>query len=112
MAKLVDRWETFGRGQINTFSLAGYLQSIPVHALLEKAVARGDLSREGMQTAYAGLGEVELEGLADNYVYGTPENRVPSAGVRIFHFDEENPPNLLTEVAFVESPLIEQFPLE
>lgn len=111
MARLMGDWEEFGNGNINTFAAAGYVQSIPIHALLEKAVELGDLSHGGMQTALAELGEVELDGLADNYVYGTPENRIPSRGVRIFRFDPDNPPNLVTELAYVESPLIEDFPL-
>ena len=71
----------------------------------------GDLGRDGLQAALAGLGEVELDGLADNYVYGTPENRVPARAVRIFKFDADSPPNLLVEVANIESPLTEEFEL-
>lgn len=111
MAKFIDRWEAFGNGSPNSFHLSGYFQSIAIKALLEEAVSRGDLSREGLQDALANLGEVDLEGLADNYVYGTPENRIPARGVRIYQFDPSNPPNLVTEVANIESPLTEAFDL-
>ena len=105
MANFNERWATFATGDPNTFNLSGYFQSIAIKALLEKAVANGDLSREGMQAALADLGEVDTEGLADNYVYGTPENRIPAQGSRIYRFDVDAPPNLLTELAFVESPI-------
>ena len=83
-----------------------------IKALLEAAIASGDLSPEGMLAAYAGLGEVDAMGLADNYVYGVPEDRIPSAGNRILMFDATHLPDLLTEVARVESPLTETFELE
>ncbi len=58
------------------------------------------------------LGEVDTEGLtAENYVYGAPEDRVPTSATRIFVFDPENPPNLLTEVANVDSELNDGYEL-
>jgi hypothetical protein len=38
-------------------------------------------------------------------VYGAPEDRIPTSATRIFKFDAGNPPNLLTEVANVDSEL-------
>ena len=111
MAKFIDRFETFSGGFPNTFHLSGYFQSIAIKELLEDAVANGDLSRDGLQVALAGLGEVDLEGLADNYTYGAPEDRIPARANRIFRFDPDSPPNLVTEVANLESPLTELFDL-
>lgn len=111
MADFLDRWATYGEGDPNTFHLSGYFQSIAVKALLEEAVARGDLGREGMAAALSGLGEVDLDGLGDNYVYGAPEDRVPARGVRIFGFDPDQPPNLLNLEAEMESPLAAEYPL-
>ena len=106
MANFLDRWGTYGDGDPNTFHLSGYFQQIAVHALLEKAVELGDLSREGVLAARAQLGEVELDGLADNYVYGTPgDDQDPASASRIFVFDPEAPPNLLSELAEVDSEL-------
>ncbi len=83
-----------------------------MQALLEKAVELGDLSREGIATAMTQLGEVDTEGLtAENYVYGAPEDRVPTSATRIFEFDADNPPNLLSEVALIDSELNEGFEL-
>ncbi len=106
MANFLERWAAYGDGSAaNTFQLSGYFQSISIHALLEAAVANGDLSREGLQAALAGLGEVEMDGLADNWVYGAPEDRVPATASRIFQFDATVPPNFLREVAQIESEL-------
>lgn len=96
----------------NTFHLSGYFQSIAVHALLEKAVELGDLSRDGMAAAMAQLGEVDNGGLAaGNYVYGLPEDRVPTSAVRIYQFDRAQPPNFLNEVTIYDSSLNETFVL-
>ncbi len=111
MAKFNEVWDAHGDGNVNTFNLSGYFQSIATRALLEAAVAAGDLSPEGIKSALAGLGEVELDGLADNYVYGAPEDRIPAAGSRIYRFDATNPPNLLTEVDRIESALTQSFDL-
>ncbi len=98
--------------QPNTFHLVGYFQSIAVHALLEKAVELGDLSREGMAAAMAQLGEVDNFGLAaENYVYGLPEDRVPTSAVRIYKFDAEQPPNLLRELQIFDSEFNDNFDL-
>jgi ABC-type branched-subunit amino acid transport system substrate-binding protein len=109
MAEFLDVWAEYGSGNPDTFRLSGYFQTISVHALLEKAVELGDLSREGMVEALAQLGEVDVRGLADNYVYGTPENRLPASASRISVFDQASPPNFLRELAIVDSPLTETF---
>ena len=112
MAKFLERFETYGTGSLNTFLLSGYYQTIAVHALLEKAAALGDFSRAGIQAAMAQLGEVDLEGLvAENYVYGLPEDRRPTSAVRIFAFDPTAPPNFLREVTIIDSPLTDEFDL-
>jgi ABC-type branched-subunit amino acid transport system substrate-binding protein len=112
MATHNERWAAYGDGDPNTFTLSGYFQSIAIHALLEAAVAAGDLSPEGMIAAYAGLGEVELDGLGDNYVYGVPADRVPPGTSRIMVFDPDNPPNLQSELAQIKSSLIDTLEYE
>ena len=112
MAKFLERYEQYGEGTVDTFKLSGYVQSIAVHALLELAAQKGDFSREGIRAAMAELGEVELEGLmAENYVYGTPENRRPASAVRIFQYDQTQPPNFLREIMIWDSQLTEEFAL-
>ncbi len=114
MADFLDRFaEGLGEdASPNTFHLSGYFQSIAVHALLEKAVELGDLSREGMAAAMAQLGEVDNGGLAaENYVYGLPEDRVPTSAVRIFQYDQTQPPNFLRELQIFDSELNDNFEL-
>lgn len=112
MADFLSRFEEINGGTPNTFHLSGYFQSIAVHALLDKAVELGDLSRDGIAAAMAQLGEVDNGGLAaENYVYGLPEDRVPTSAVRIFKFDVDQPPNFLDEIQIYDSPLNESFDL-
>ena len=112
MAKFVERFNEYSDDALNSFHLWGYSQQVAVHALLEKAVELGDLSREGIAKAMAQLGKVEFEGLvAEDYVYGSPENRVPTSGVRIFRFDATEQPNLLREIQLYDSTLNDSFEL-
>lgn len=112
IAKFHERFERYGSGSISTFLLSGYFLQVSVHALLEKAAELGDFSREGIRNALAQLGEVELDGLAaENYVYGTPENRRPTSAVRIKVFDPTRPPVFLRDLMIVDSPLNDEFDL-
>ncbi len=66
----------------NPATVWGYAQAQTVVALLEKAVANGDLSRAGIQKALAGLGTVPLGGMFPEWNYGAPGSRVaPSSSV-------------------------------
>ena len=112
MAKFLERFAEFGEGDVNTFNLSGYVQSIAVHDLLELAVEMGDLSREGIRAAMAALGEVDVDGLmAENYVYGRPEDRRPASAVRIFQYEQTQPPNYLREITIWDSQLNDDFDL-
>lgn len=112
IADFLERFSAVAEGDPGTFHLSGYFQSVAVHALLEKAVELGDMSREGMVAAMAQLGEVDNGGLAaENYVYGLPEDRVPTSAVRIFKFDQSQPPNFLDEIQVYDSALNDSFQL-
>ena len=112
VARFHERFERYGSGSISTFTLSGYFLQVSVHALLEKAAELGDFSREGIRNALAQLGEVDLDGLAaENYVYGTPENRRPTSAVRIKVFDPTVPPVFLRDLMIVDSPLNDEFDL-
>ena len=63
---------------------AGYAHAMAILALLEEAVAGGDLSREGVLAAQHRLGEVDFGGLFGNYTYGAPERRNPPRTATIF----------------------------
>ena len=70
---------------------AGYAQAKAVTALLEAAVAGGDLSRAGIVAAQRRLGTVDLEGLFGNYGYGAPEQRNPTRTTTIFRVNPAVP---------------------
>lgn len=47
----------------------GWVMSYPMHALLEEAVANGDLTRAGLRSVVDGL-EADFQGMAQNITYG------------------------------------------
>jgi hypothetical protein len=65
----------------------GYAQAQTVVALLEKAVANGDLSRAGVQKAMAGLGTVPLNGMFPEWNYVAPGSRVAPATTVMYKVD-------------------------
>ncbi|MGE4428897.1 MAG: ABC transporter substrate-binding protein, partial [Solirubrobacteraceae bacterium] len=62
----------------------GYNQGRAMTAILEKAVAAGDLSREGVVKALNELGEVDFQGLISPYTYGPDGDRSPSRSNTIY----------------------------
>ncbi len=85
-------------GDINTAFMWGYVQAKTVIALLEKAVALGDLSRPGMKKAMAQLGRVSLDGLYPEYDYLDPAKRTPSSISNIMKVDASIPGYLAYQV--------------
>jgi ABC-type branched-subunit amino acid transport system substrate-binding protein len=82
----------------------GYLQAEAVTALLEKAVARGDLSREGNLRASRVLGKVSFGGIAGSYEYGNAVDRVAPSTSSISRVDPDAPDGLTVETKAVEAP--------
>ena len=64
--------------------VVGYNQGRAIGALLEKAVANRDLSREGVMKALTQLGAVDNQGLAGNYKYGPIAGREPAMAGSVF----------------------------
>ncbi len=62
----------------------GYTQARAVHAVLEKAVALGDLSRSGILRAMADVGTVGNAGVMGDYDYGIPADRQPPRVTGVF----------------------------
>jgi ABC-type branched-subunit amino acid transport system substrate-binding protein len=73
------------------FFVFGYSQARAVHAVLEKAVALGDLSRAGILRAMAETATVSHEGVMEDYGYGTPANRRPPRVNSIFKVNPQFP---------------------
>lgn len=91
----------------------GYNQGRAMEAVLEKAVAAGDLSREGISKAAAELGTVSFEGLTDDYRYGaSAEERNPPRKSTIFQVDPEKPFGLARREYQYESPFAKEFQFE
>jgi ABC-type branched-subunit amino acid transport system substrate-binding protein len=63
---------------------AGYISAFAVHAMLEKAVASGDLTRSGMRAASAAFPSTTSDGLYSEYTYGPAATRNPPRSGSIF----------------------------
>ncbi|MBP8182216.1 MAG: ABC transporter substrate-binding protein [Acidimicrobiia bacterium] len=71
----VDGEEKTGAEGADTFRVFGYGQAWGITQILEKAVANGDLSREGIQKAAQDI-DLKFDGLFGDYVYGSDEGVV------------------------------------
>ncbi len=92
MTNMVDRVAKYKPEQTPSYYFTfGYIQAWAVHQLLEEAVAKGDLSRDGIITAMNGLDELNFGDLGPAYGYGPPEDRNPPRFTTIFEVDVEKP---------------------
>jgi ABC-type branched-subunit amino acid transport system substrate-binding protein len=92
MAKMLERVERYRPDQEPDYYFSfGYYQAMAVHQVLEEAVARGDLGREGIMAAMNGLDELTFEGIIGDYGYGPPEDRDPSRQSTVFRVNMEKP---------------------
>jgi ABC-type branched-subunit amino acid transport system substrate-binding protein len=72
----------------------GYAQAWSMAQILEKAVANGDLSRDGIVKAMNDVGTIKTGGLLGDYAYGAPADRTPPRAGRIFKVDPATPGGL------------------
>lgn len=73
----------------------GYLQSAALHQVLERAVAKSDLSRGGLAEAASSLGKMRFDGLSGDYRYPARANdREPPRDSTIFAVDPSTPGGL------------------
>ncbi len=63
---------------------SGYISAFAVHAMLEKAVASGDLSRGGMRAASQAFASTTTDGLFSEYIYGAVGSRNPPRSSTVF----------------------------
>lgn len=85
MAAMIAHLDEFAPDQVPDYYFTfGYLQAQAVVAVLEQAVANGDLSRDGIIEALNGLGTLGFDGLSGDYSYGTPDERVPATENTVF----------------------------
>src|SRR5438876_2844286 len=70
----------------------GYTESKVTYAILKKAADNGDLTRDGLLTAFESLKNVDLGGLLPNLNYGSsPNDRVPSRDSVVYAIDPTQP---------------------
>lgn len=66
----------------------GYTEAKVTAAILKKAADKGDLTRDGLLTAFDSLSTVDMGGLVPDIHYGSaPNQRVPSRDSRVFAID-------------------------
>jgi ABC-type branched-subunit amino acid transport system substrate-binding protein len=78
------------------YFVGGWILANAMHQLLEKAVALGDLSRQGIMNASDSLGTVSVGGLIGDYRYGPAGTREPPRASTIFRIDPGVPTGLAT----------------
>lgn len=96
MKDMLDRLQKYTPSQQpDIYFVFGYYQARAVTALLEKAVANGDLSRDGILAAMNDIGTVDFDGLTGDYDYGTSAGtRNPPRATTIYKVDPAKPGGL------------------
>jgi ABC-type branched-subunit amino acid transport system substrate-binding protein len=70
----------------------GYTESEITYAILKKAMANNDLTRNGLYNAFLSLHSVDLQGLLPPVTYGdSPDQRVPTRDSVVFQIDPTQP---------------------
>ncbi len=70
----------------------GYTESEITYAILKAAMAKNDLTRDGLYNAFLSLNKVDLQGLYPPVTYGdSPNQRVPTRDSVIFQIDPTQP---------------------
>lgn len=88
-----------GEEPANGGYIIGWVMNYPMHALLEKAAAAGDLTRAGVRAAMDGL-EVDFAGMAEPITYGGEGSEVATSGLIIGTPDAEAPLGISTSDEF------------
>src|SRR5438067_3508123 len=73
----------------------GYTESKITYAILKKAMANNDITRDGLYNAFISLKSVDLQGLLPPVTYGSsPDQRVPTRDSVVFQIDPTQPNNV------------------
>ena len=93
MAQLLqDVQKYFPSQQPDGYFEFGYTESLITLAILKKAMANNDLTRDGLFTAFESLKTVDLMGLLPPITYGSsPNERVPTRDSVIYQIDPTAP---------------------
>jgi ABC-type branched-subunit amino acid transport system substrate-binding protein len=110
MAQMLEDHEAYTPDQVPDIYYAfGYAQAWAMAQVLEEAVARGDLSREGIVEAMNNVGTITTGGLLGDYVYGAPEDREPPRASRVFRVNPDVPGGLEAVTEMFASDAAEAF---
>lgn len=111
MAEMVENLETYAPEQEPDIYFAfGYTQARILHEILEVAIGRTDLTRDGVITAFQSMRGVDIGGLLNPISYGPNcENRIPATASNIFEVDVEEP-LAVKPIATVDSEAVDDFP--
>jgi ABC-type branched-subunit amino acid transport system substrate-binding protein len=112
MAQMIEDLEQYAPDQSPDIYFAfGYAQAWATAQVLERAVERGDLSREGIIEAMNTVGTIDLGGILGDYEYGPPEDRKPPRASHIQRVDPGSPDtgNLVSLTGVFESDAAKEF---
>lgn len=102
MRQMMEAVATYAPDQTpDTYFAAGWSAAVSTAALLEQAIASGDLSREGLLTALETLGTVTAW---SDYQYGPIATREPPRSNTIFRIDPQGPFGMGIEARNVSVP--------
>jgi len=96
MAEMLDNIAKYAPDQKpDGYFQFGYAEAKVTYAILKKAIANGDLTRDGLLKAFNSLGSVDLGGLfGANAQYGSsPNQRVPTRDNSVYGIDTTIPNN-------------------
>jgi ABC-type branched-subunit amino acid transport system substrate-binding protein len=97
MKDMVERTTKYAPTQQPDYYFSfGYNQARAMTAVLEKAVSKGNLSRDGILAASKELGTVTFDGLTGDYKYGAAADRNPPRSSTLFAIDPAKPFGLKT----------------
>lgn len=103
-ADLLDRLARYHPEQGPDYVLTfGYVQAWTMVQVLERAVANGDLSREGIAAALVEPGVLSFDGLTGDYTYGPAAERVAPRASSIFAVNRDKPLGLEKVAVNVET---------
>ena len=90
--ELMDRLQRYRPQQEPDYYFSfGNYQAVAVQQVLEKAVANGDLSRDGIVEAMNSIDVLDFGGIIGDYTYGPPEDRDPPRVSSVFEIDPAKP---------------------
>ena len=95
-----------GEEPTNAGYIIGWAMSYPMHELLEKAAADGDLTRAGLRAAVDGL-EVDFAGMGETITYGGDGADVAVSGLIVGTPSAEAPLGIETTDDFYQGPTFE-----